>query len=57
MDEVRYFVIDRKRYEFDDEDQIFYRECPVESRNLENGHSACLCCETKFKSAKSAHYW
>eukprot|EP00347_Sterkiella_histriomuscorum_P019671 403340731 len=56
MEEVRYFMIDRKRFEFDDEDQIFYRESPMESRNLENGHSSCLCCETKFKSAKSANY-
>lgn len=57
MEQARYFEIDGRKFEFEDEDEVFSREGPCESRNLQNGHSACLCCESKFKSAKSAHYW
>ena len=57
MDESRFFVIDRKRFEFDDRDPIFFREKAVASRNLENGYNKCMCCDTPFKNIKSVHYW
>ncbi|CDW79865.1 UNKNOWN [Stylonychia lemnae] len=56
MEEVKYFEIDRRRFQFDDEDPIFYREYATPSRNQSNGHNGCMCCETQFKSAKSPQY-
>lgn len=57
MEEARYFMIDRKKYEFDDNDPIFQREQAAVSRNLENGYNKCMCCDTLFKNIKQVHYW
>ncbi len=54
MEESKYFVVGNKRFIFDDKDHIFYSD--EKAPELTNSDS-CLCCDHKFKSTKSVHYW
>jgi hypothetical protein len=54
MEEARYFMIGSKKFIFDDQDSIFYADCPMSEVE---GFNACYCCDMKFKNTKSVQYW
>jgi len=50
-------VIDRKRYNFEDNDPIFFRDKAAPALSLDQqGFNKCQCCDSPFKNVKLVHY-
>lgn len=57
LEDSKQFNIGDKKFEFSDQDPIFFLDKPTPKKEYLTEKGLCFCCNVSFKSVKSVAYW